>query len=210
LPNETFSNYQLYLSEKDRHIADTIMAAAPHPRIVLLEGLRGIPMRHWDPDKIPALEQAIRKAYGVEPIWFGSRFTPYWEGRLLSLRENIALLTFADISIGVLSGPLHFAAAVGLPTLTLYGDHPLHRAAPAYFLNPYIKDERRWHRTLLGPTGPVMKIFKPEVPDMNLTPAEVRRQHFQSWLEPGRQATKSALSVITVEEIMLVLQDMVR
>ena len=210
LPDETFGNYRLYLTEQDRAVARAAIDAAPRPRIVLLEGLGGIPMRHWDPGKIPALEAAIKKVYGVAPIWFGARFAPYYQGRPLTLRENIATLTFCDIAIGVLSGPIHFAAAVGLPTLTLYGDHPLHRAAPAYFLNPYISDERRWHRTLLSPTGPVMKIFKPETPDSNLTPAEVKRQNFKNWMLPGRQASKSSLAVITVAEIMLVLQDMMR
>jgi hypothetical protein len=207
-PAATFSNYLLYLTESDKAVARQVMAGAPRPRIVLLEGLDGLPTRNWDPGKIPALTAAIQNKYGVQPLWFGGRYTPDFHGRPLTLRENIATLTLCDVAIGVLSGPLHFAAAVGLPTLTLYCDHPLHRAAPAYFLNRYRPDPRTHHRTLLGPAGPVMRILKSTTPDESLTPAEAKSQKFSSWMRPGRQATKSGLAVITVDEIMLVLQDM--
>ncbi|HLD25995.1 MAG TPA: glycosyltransferase family 9 protein [Candidatus Andersenbacteria bacterium] len=204
---ETYSKYQLYLTDSDRFIAGQIMASAPRPRIMLLEGLEGNTTRGWDPGKIPALIQQIKRVYGTEPIWFGGKYTPIYQGRPLTLRENIALLMYADAGIGVLSGPLHFAAAVGLPTITLYADHPLRRAAPAYFLNPYVKDPYRRHRTILGPAAADMKILKTEQPQF-LTVAETARQDYQNWLLPGRQATKSSLAAITVDEIMQVLADM--
>jgi hypothetical protein len=209
VPDATFANYQLYLTDQDRAVAAEVMAAAPRPRLVLLEGTDGIPTRNWDSGKVPPLTAAIKQRYGVEPLWFGSRHIPYFHGRPLTLRENIATLAESDAAIGVLSGPLHFAAAVGLPTLTLYCDHPLRRAAPAYFLNRYIKQAQRRHRTLLGPAGSTMKILKSKTVDTSLTPAEAKSQKFSSWLRPGRQSTKSGLAVITVNEIMLVLNDMI-
>ena len=208
LPNETFSNYQIYLTEQDKEIGRAVIDQAPHPRIVLLEGLEGKTTRGWDPGKIPGLEHAIKKTYDVAPIWFGGKYTPDYQGRPLSLRENIASLTFCNVGIGVMSGPIHFAAAVGLPTLTLFGDQLLHRLAPAYFLNPYITNSSQQHRTLLGPTGHQIRLLKGETPSLNLTPREVKRQGFKSWNEPGKQSTKSCQSVITIDEIMLVLTEM--
>lgn len=205
-PEENFTNYRMYFTEQDKKVAAEIMQNVPHPRIMLLETLDSPTTRGWNVDKIPELEQAITKTYGVRPHWFGGRYAPTYHGRPLTLRENIACLLHGDIGIGVLSGPIHFAAAVGLPTITLYADHPIYRAAPAYFLNHYIAEPNRHHRTLLGPSAPPFRILKRAPTE--LTPTEQKRQGFKDWHRPGRQSTKSPLGAITVEEIMTVLRDM--
>src|SRR5581483_3744791 len=199
-----------YLTESDRAVARWVMAEYPRPRIVLLEGLDGRTTRGWDPDKVPALTQAIRSTYGVYPVWFGAKHTPEYHGRPLTLRENIATLEGADVAIGVLSGPLHFAAAVGTPTITLYADQPIHRAAPAYFLNGAIADPKRRHRTLLGPQPSPFTLLKGEEAPKALTSAERSVQGYRSWVEPGRQSTKAAVAPLTVDEVMSVLHDMLQ
>ena len=208
LPTEKNTNYRFYATNVEKEVASSIMSRYPQPRIFLLEGLEGQTMRGWDPGKIPQLEKAILKKYHTAPIWFGGRYSPSYQGRRLTLRENITCLLFGDVSIGVLSGPLHFAAAIGLPTITLYADHPIHRAAPAYFLNQYISKNHKKHRTLIGPTSTNYKILKNEQVPKELTPREIRKQHFIDWLRPGNQAKKSGLAVITVDEVMTVLEDM--
>lgn len=208
LADETYTNYKIYLAESDKEVARSVMESFPKPRIVLLEGLEGTTTRGWDPDKIPALEEAIQSRFGVDPIWFGGKYERFFEGRGLTLRENIATLMYCDVAIGVLSGPLHFAAAIGIPTITLYGDHPMHRAAPAYFLNPYISDSAKKHRTLLGPTGSVIRLLKDDAPFVSQTPQEAATQGYSSWQHPGRQSTKSCIAVITVDEVIAVVQDM--
>lgn len=207
-PQEDFSHYQIYFKSQDRAVAEYVMKDLPQPRIVLLEGLDGTTTRGWDPGKVSRLVKVIRETYGVAPIWFGSQHAREFEGRELTLRENIATLTFCDVAIGVLSGPLHFAAAAGLPTLTLYADHPLQRAAPAYFLNRYVTSPRRHHRTLLGPAAVPFRLLKNDSPSANLTPAEAATQGNRGWQRPGRQATKTGLAVLTVDEILTVIQDM--
>lgn len=208
LPNETYSNYKIHLTQKDLDIAREVTEHAPRPRIVLLEGLGSTTTRGWDPNKLPALEKAITDAYGVPPLWFGAKHAPQYQGKTLTLRENIATLTFYDAGIGVMSGPTHFAAAVGLPVITLFCDHLLQRVAPAFFLNSYINDSKKQHRTLFGPTGSPIQMLKGETPSPNLTLQEVNEQGYKSWAKPGNQATKCCLSIITVDEIMLVLKDM--
>jgi ADP-heptose:LPS heptosyltransferase len=202
LGDETFSNYRLYFTDADRAVAAAVMKDKPRPRIMLLESLNSETTRGWDTDKVPVLEEKITETYGVSPLWFGGKFIPYHNGRPLTLRENIATLLYADVAVGVLSGPLHFAAATGVPTITLYGDQPLHRAAPAYFLNEYIRDPARRHHTLLGPTPSPMTFLKSEAPPTPLTATEHKRQEYEGWLHPGRQATKGCLAPITVEEVM--------
>lgn len=204
-----YTNYKLYFSQKDIEVARSVMEYFPSPRIVMLESIEGGTTRGWDPRKVVALEKAIQARYGVMPIWFGAKFVHEYNGRPLTLRENIATLTLCDVGVGVLSGPLHFAAAVGLPTLTLFCDQPLKRAAPAYFLNTYIRDESKKHRTLLGPSGPTFGFLKEGSTQIGLTPDEWKRQGYVDWNRPGKQATKSCLSVITVDEVMAVLEDMV-
>ncbi len=204
-PEEIFSDYKLYLTDRDKKVAASVMENYPRPRIVLLEGIEGTTTRGWDPAKVKKLEAEITRTFGVSPILFGGRHQHFYEGRPLTLRENIATLLYGDVGIGVMSGPVHFAAAVGLPTITLYGDQPLHRAAPAYFLNEYISDSTKKHRTILGPTRSPMKFLKEGTTKLNLTPAEWKSQGYRNWNEPGRQATKSCMAVITVDEVMTVL-----
>lgn len=209
LPEETYSKYETYLTDEDKKVAEEVMRDYPHPRIVLLEGLEGTSTRGWDPEKIQPLTKAIEKKYGVQPIWFGGKHNHEYKGRTLTLRENIATLSFCDVAIGVMSGPMHFAGAVDLPTITLYCDQPLHRAAPAYFLNKYIKDEKKHHRTILGPTGKEMKFLKEGTTQINLTEQEMKDQKYKDWNKPGKQSTKSCLSVITPDEVMTVLEDVI-
>ncbi|MEK7499706.1 MAG: hypothetical protein AAB649_03810, partial [Patescibacteria group bacterium] len=116
---------------------------------------------------------------------------------------------FCDVGIGVPSGPLHFAAGVGLPTITLMCDQPIYRVGPAVFFNTYITEEAKLHRTLLGPTGPVLGFLKEGSTKINLTPAEWESQGYSNWMNPGKQHTKSCVSVITVSEVMTVLADVV-
>lgn len=208
LPQEHFSGYKIYLTESDKEIAREVMAAYPYPRIVILEGIEAMTTRAWDPAKVKILSHAINTVYGTDPIWFGGRFTRAFEGQQLTLRQNIATLLYCDVAIGVMGGPLHFAAAVGLPTLTLFADQPLHRAAPAYFLNEYITDPRKYHRTLVGPTHQPMEFLKNDTPALALTPAEAASQGAKNWLNPGRQTTKTALAAIQPAEVMTVLADM--
>lgn len=210
MPGETFSNYKIYLSEADRKAGSIIALQYSGPRIVLLEGIEGTTTRGWDPGKVSELETSIKNVYGVDPIWFGGKYLPTYEGRTPTLRENIAALTHYDVAIGVLSGPMHFAAAVGCPTICLYGDQYLHRAAPAYFLNEYIDDSAAYHRTILSPTNyHNMKFLKDGTTQVNLTPEEWRTQEYENWQNPGRQSTKSCLAAITVDEVMAVLADVV-
>lgn len=208
-PEENYSDYKIYFTASDREVAQAVMINLNRPRIVLLEGLSSVTTRGWDPQKVNKLRARIRKDYNTEPIMFGASDIPYYQGRQLSLRENIARLSICDVGVGVMSGALHFAAAAGLPTITLYCDSPLRRTAPAYFLNSYRTNKGKEHRTLLGPSPDQMCLLKSVKPASSLTKREVNKQNFKNWVSPGKQATKSCLSVITVDEVMDMVREMV-
>lgn len=210
MPGETFSNYKLYFTDEDKAVAEKAMQSFPTPRIVLLEGIEGTTTRGWDPEKVAALEVHIKTKYGVSPIWFGGKYIPTVDDKPLTLRQNIATLLLCDVAIGVMSGPMHFAAAVGLPTIALYADHPLHRAAPAYFLNQYIENPKKQHRTIMGATNyNDIRLLKDDAPFANLTPTEAAEQGYEGWQNPGNQSKKSSLAVITPEEVLHALEDVI-
>ena len=208
LPDESYSDYKIYLTDDDRAVAQEVMADVLRPRIVLLEAMNGRTTREWNMTAVPQLLERLTAQYGVPPIWFGGRHVPEREGTPLTLRQNIATLELCDVAIGPPSGPLHFAAAVGLPTLTLYCDHQYNRAAPAYFLNQHIDNPEKNHRTLWGPNPSALQQMKTSAAPAELTPSERAHQGWQNWQLPGHQSTKSCLGAITPDEIMTALSDM--
>jgi hypothetical protein len=199
LKNIVNGNYPFYGSENDWKVGKSVAEQFPGPRIVFLESINGQTMRGWDPEKTIQLENKIKTDLGITPIWFGAKYPKTFDGRGLTLRENIAFAGSCDIGIGVMSGPLHFAAAAGLQTICLYGGQPLHRAAPSFFLNPHISDPKKYHITIDGPTCNVPCFLKREKPCKNLSPTEAKSAKFRSWQEPGRQSDKSCVATIAVD-----------
>jgi hypothetical protein len=205
LPPSSYGWYEVFLSPKDRSVGAELAATWPRPRILFLEGLAGKTMRGWDSRKVIPLTYAIRQLYGVVPRWFGSAHAPRYHGRPITLRENIAYAAHADIAIGVMSGPLHFVAGVQVPTITLYGGQPLWRAAPSYYLNPHLSEQRRHHVTILGPTCDEPCFLKRDFPCKRMLPALQARCGFRSWAEPGMQNQKSCVAMIPVSQVVKIL-----
>jgi len=201
LHGENFGNYPFYGSKEDWQVGKAVAEQFPSPRVVLLESLNGTSMRGWDPQKTSELENLFLSELGIKPIWFGAKYPKDFGGRKLTLRENIAFAGSCDIGIGVMSGPMHFAAAAGLQTICLFGAQPLHRAAPAYFLNPYIKDSNKHHITIEGPTCNEPCFLKRQKPCKNLNTLEAKTAKFKDWQHPGRQSDKSCVATIPVETV---------
>lgn len=201
LPGETFGMYPFYGSPQDWEIGRAVAGMHPGPRVVFLEGTDGKSMRGWDLEKVSALERIVGQAVGHAPLWFGAQHPRTHEGKRLTLRQNIAFAGSCDLAIGVMSGPMHFAAAAGVPTICLYGGQPLHRAAPSYFLNPQIADPLRRHLTIEGPTCDEPCFLKRAIPCKNLSAEEKASSGFRSWQEPGRQEDKSCVATIPVETV---------
>ncbi|HEX9014777.1 MAG TPA: glycosyltransferase family 9 protein [Chloroflexota bacterium] len=88
-------------------------------------------LKWWRPAKWARLNDQLARAgwrtilvaqHGhphAEEIFFGCDSTPWWPD--LSLGELTALLARCDLTIGVDTGPLHIAAALGVPWVGLFG-----------------------------------------------------------------------------------------
>jgi len=202
-----YGNYPFYGSPNDWLVGKSVAEQFPGPRVVFLESINGTTMRGWDPEKTSILEEKIKSELGITPIWFGAKYPQKYNGRNLTLRENIAFAGSCDIGIGVMSGPLHFAASAGLQTVCLYGGQPLHRAAPSYFLNPYIKDPKKYHLTIEGPTCNEPCFLKREIPCKNISRVDSPSTKFKSWQEPGRQSDKSCVASISVETVFVTVKE---
>lgn len=203
-------NYPFYGSTEDWLIGKSVAEQFTGPKIVFLESINGTTMRGWDPEKTTQLETKIKNELNITPIWFGAKYPKQYNGRNLSLRENIAFAGSCDIGIGVMSGPLHFAAAAGLQTICLYGGQPHRRAAPGFFLNPHIKDPKKFHITIDGPTCNEPCFLKREKPCKNIFENNIKSMGFKNWQEPGRQNDKSCVATISVDTVFAALVSALR
>lgn len=118
--------------------AAAAFAAAPGPRVVLQAGVSSFgALKAWPEDHFAALGRGlvaaghqVYYAYGPGELAQaerlvaavpGSQLTPPTKGLL----AYAALLRRADLFVGVDSGPLHLASAIGVTVLGLYGPkHP--------------------------------------------------------------------------------------
>lgn len=119
--------------------AEAIVAAGPRPLVVIHPGVSAFgALKAWREDRFAALGEALatdgarvlfawggpaeeRTARALAAAAPGTAVAP----RTAGILGFAALLRRADLVVGVDSGPLHLAAAVGAPVLGLYGPkHP--------------------------------------------------------------------------------------
>jgi heptosyltransferase-2 len=113
---------------------------------VIIHPAASLPAKQWPLERFAAVMKVLRERYNARFLYTGSagdaplyeaieRHGPFGGLNLCgktSIRENISLYRTADLFFGVDSGPMHMAAAVGVPVVALFGP----------------TDERKW-----GPWG---------------------------------------------------------
>ncbi len=113
---------------------------------VIIHPAASLPAKQWPLDRFAQVMKALSARYPVRFVYTGAsgdsalyedleRHGPFGGMNLCgtySLRENIAVYRACDLFFGVDSGPMHMAAAVGVPVVALFGP----------------TDERKW-----GPWG---------------------------------------------------------
>lgn len=113
---------------------------------IIVHATASLPTKEWPIDRFVAVMKMLRKRYNARFIYTGAardaavyreieRLEPFGGLNLCgvtTLRENISVYKAADLFFGVDSGPMHMAAAVGVPVVALFGP----------------TDERKW-----GPWG---------------------------------------------------------
>ncbi|MDQ7028684.1 MAG: glycosyltransferase family 9 protein [Ardenticatenia bacterium] len=153
-------NVRLWLPSDPRAEAwaEEITAAWARPLLLLHPGSGAYSVaRRWPPDRFAALADAWAERHGgtvvlvdasadvTGAVLRAARCRPIDLGGRTSLVETIALIRRCDLFVGNDSGPLHMAAAAGVPALGIYGP----------------SNARAW-----GPWGPHTAVVKRDLPCM--------------------------------------------
>jgi ADP-heptose:LPS heptosyltransferase len=122
---------QIHLSDEEHRRVQVQLGTIGHPRIGLYPDA-GMVIKQWSPDHFVALGQMLQERYGatlivpeganrhqVETIVNQLGGATLWPRG--SLRELAALFAQLDCVVAADTGPARIAAAVGTPTVTLFG-----------------------------------------------------------------------------------------
>jgi heptosyltransferase-2 len=102
---------------------------------IVIHAAASLPAKQWPLDRFSAVMRVLQRKYGAKFIYTGAKedATLYAEiekqGQfdslnlcgITSLRDNISIYRGSNLFFGVDSGPMHMAAAVGVPVVALFG-----------------------------------------------------------------------------------------
>src|SRR5215212_958988 len=129
---EAISPARLHLTPEVRSVAAEELTGLRRPLVFLLPDA-GMAVKRWPEESWGFLGRALRERYGADIVvpvgsdagqaervtrLVGERARVWPRG---TLRELAAALSFADIAVGADTGPARIAAALGVPTVTLFG-----------------------------------------------------------------------------------------
>ena len=129
---EAISPARLHLTPKERSVAAEELTGLRRPLVFLLPDA-GMEVKRWPEESWGSLGRALRERYGADIVvpvgsdsgqaervtrLVGERARVWPRG---TLRELAAALSFADVAVGADTGPARIAAALGVPTVTLFG-----------------------------------------------------------------------------------------
>jgi ADP-heptose:LPS heptosyltransferase len=129
---EAISPARLHLTPEERSAASERLLDLRRPLAFLLPDA-GMKVKRWPEERWGSLGRALRERYGADLVvpvgsdpaqaervtrLLGERVRVWPRGML---RELAAALSFADLAVGADTGPARIAAALGVPTVTLFG-----------------------------------------------------------------------------------------
>jgi heptosyltransferase I len=133
-------------NDTDRQYVDELMPARV-PYAVMLPATNW-PTKQWPVERFAALIEPIRRRFGLESVIAGgpdaALLAESMPGAInlagrTNLRQLVALLERADLVIGNDTGPMHIAAALGRPLVTMYGPTSPWRTGPYRRLDTVIR-----------------------------------------------------------------------
>lgn len=130
--------YRFPVSEVDKAYIDGYLQTwgiQPQSRLVCIHPGSGTWVKHWQEDKWALVADTLSDQLNATVIFSGGDHELHLVRRIVSYMKNpyciiagethvgqlAALFARAQVVLGPDSGPLHLAAAVGAPTVTLYG-----------------------------------------------------------------------------------------
>jgi len=120
--------FPLYFDETDRRYVDTLLPPDRH-FAVLLPGTNW-PSKRWPVEYFAALVEPLQKDHGLTCVVAGAPADAEMAAKIpgainlvgkTTLRQTVALLSRAKLVIANDSGPMHIAAALGVPLVTVFG-----------------------------------------------------------------------------------------
>jgi heptosyltransferase I len=149
-------------AEEDSH-ARSLVASVPRPMLAVILG-SSWPSRIYFPESIAqvirGLASAVEGSPALFPVLLGSREEQGLAGAVInhlnqlpvlnltgrtSLRDLIGIFAECAVAFGPDSGPMHLAAAVGCPVVSLWGSTSPERSAPWGFVELAIHGEIPCH-----------------------------------------------------------------
>ena len=129
---EAISPPRLYLSPEERTFATEQLASTRRPLVFLLPDA-GMGVKRWPEESWGVLGRALGERHGADVVvpvgsdpeqasqvaWLVGESARMWPRG--TLRELAAALSCADLAVGGDTGPARIAAAMGVPTVTLFG-----------------------------------------------------------------------------------------
>jgi len=129
--------------EEERHI-DALLADTPRPYVTFFLGSRW-PSRFWFPTATAQVARTLQQEYDMGTVLIGGPGEVVFASQVstalgetkatdlsgeTSVRDLIGIFSRARLGIGPDSGPMHIAAAVGTPVISLWGATSPIRSAP--------------------------------------------------------------------------------
>ncbi len=136
--------FDLRLREEEERSLDTLLANTPRPYVTFFLGSRW-PSRFWFPTATAQVARTLQQEYDVGIVLIGGPAEVMFARQVravlgeaqatdlsgkTSLRDLIGIFSRARLGIGPDSGPMHIAAAVGTPVISLWGATSPLRSAP--------------------------------------------------------------------------------
>jgi lipopolysaccharide heptosyltransferase II len=142
LPDDGVS-FGLRLRPEEERQTEALLAQTPRPFAVFFLGSRW-PSRFWFPRATAEVAQSLQQEYGMAVVLVGGQSEVGFarevcaaaRGRLtnlsgkMTLRDLIGIFSRARLAMGPDCGPMHIAAATGIPVISLWGATSPVRSAP--------------------------------------------------------------------------------
>ena len=136
--------FDLRLQAEEERYIDTVLAATPQPYATFFLGSRW-PSRFWFPTATARVARTLQQEYGMGTVLIGGQAEVPFASQVSAalgetkatdlsgktrVRDLIGIFSRTRLSIGPDSGPMHIAAAVGTPVISLWGATSPIRSAP--------------------------------------------------------------------------------
>lgn len=143
-------HFDLRLRPEEEEKIDALLADTPRPFAAFFLGSRW-PSRFWFPQATAEVARALQQEYGMGVVLVGGPSEVTFAQQVreamgtavtnlsgkTSLRDLIGIFSRARLAIGPDSGPMHIAAATGIPVISLWGATSPIRSAP-WNSEPYV------------------------------------------------------------------------